>query len=386
MLYSLLFYCVVLALFEESSLCQRESHVGMVLVLGWLTLWLAISCPAVAFVTHRRCLAPPTKAHFAMVAPSGAYFVAGGLACMISHTVAVPFDVIKTRQQTSSTPVSLKQLIEAEGAGILLQGLGPTLLGYAVQGSLKYGFYELFKPALLLALHIGPGDSAVPALMLAGALSESIGSTALSPFEAARIRLVSNPSFAQGVLPCLNKIQRTEGTSALFFGLPAILAKQLPYTVVQLSSFETLSAAIAGTGVTTDRFAISVCSALVAAFLSSLASQPGDTLLSIVNKTARRSVLATSPAPVPPAAVSSISTSPSARDGKGIEAPPRGAEEVGPWTIIGDAIRDLGLRGLFRGTKARLLHVGVIVVSQLLIYDSIKAALGIPLPGGAGGH
>lgn len=354
------------------------------LVTWWIALWLAVACPAAAFVAHQRRLTPPHKADLAMVAPAGAYFIAGGLACMISHTVAVPFDVIKTRQQTSSTPVSLKQLIEAEGAGILLQGLGPTLLGYAVQGSLKYGFYELFKPALLLALHVGPGDSAVPALMLAGALSESIGSTALSPFEAARIRLVSNPSFAQGVLPCLQKIQRTEGTNALFFGLPAILAKQLPYTVVQLSSFETLSAVIAGTGVTSDRFAISVCAALVAAFLSSLASQPGDTLLSIVNKTARRSILA------PPAAISatvtSTSTSTSTRDGKGTEAPPRGAEEVGAWTIIGDAARDLGLRGLFRGTKARLLHVGVIVVSQLIIYDSIKAALGIPLPGGPGGH
>ena len=39
-------------------------------------------------------------------------------------------------------------------------------------------------------------------------------------------------------------------------------------------------------------------------------------------------------------------------------------------------------KGLFRGTQARLVHVGVIVVSQLLIYDSIKQSLGIPI----GGH
>jgi hypothetical protein len=29
--------------------------------------------------------------------------------------------------------------------GALLQGMGPTLVGFAIQGSLKYGFYDVFK-------------------------------------------------------------------------------------------------------------------------------------------------------------------------------------------------------------------------------------------------
>lgn len=280
---------------------------------------------------------------------------------MVSHTVAVPFDVIKTRQQTSSVPVSLRQLINEEGPGILLQGLGPTLLGYAIQGSLKYGFYEIFKPVFQHALHAAPGETSIVALMLAGAFAECIGSSCLSPFEAARIRLVANPGFVQGgVLPCLRKIQRDEGRSALFFGLPAILAKQVPYTVIQLSSFETLSSLMSGTHILEDRFTISVVSALAAAFLSSLASQPGDTLLSIVNKTARSSL-------APAAAIAG-----------GAAKPP--AAPVDAWSIIRDAVAELGVAGLFRGTQARLVHVGVIVVTQLLIYDGIKSALGISLP------
>ena len=287
---------------------------------------------------------------------------------MVSHAVAVPFDVVKTRKQTSSTPVSLQKLIEDEGLGILLKGLGPTLLGYAVQGSLKYGFYELFKTQLLGQLHFAPGEAApVLVLMLAGASAEVIGSTFLSPFEAARIRLVANPGFAPGLFECLRRISADEGKAALFFGLPAILAKQVPYTVIQLSSFESFSAALSGK--LSDRLTISVAAALAAAFLSSLASQPGDTLLSIVNKTARSSCAAKPATTASGTAdavdvVAATSTSPSAL------------------TIIAEAVNELGLQGLFRGTRERLVHVAVIVVTQLLIYDTIKAALGIPIAGG----
>lgn len=280
------------------------------------------------------------------------FFIAGGLACCISHVVAVPFDVIKTRQQTQTDPVSLQKLIKDEGVGILLKGTGPTFIGYAIQGSMKYGFFELFKG-------IFPLDGVLH-LMLSGAVAEIIGSSFLAPFEAVRIRLVSAPNFVDGgVLPCLKKIIATEGQGALFLGLPPILAKQIPFTVVQLSSFETLTGLIANSHLLDNqgRAAISTAAALVAAVFSSLASQPGDTLLSIVNKSSRIA-LATS-------------------SGGSASQPPSNSV-----AMMKDAAISLGLKGLFKGTKARLLHVGVIVVVQLLIYDSVKAALGIPI----GGH
>ena len=46
-----------------------------------------------------------------------------------------------------------------------------------------------------------------------------------------------------------------------------------------------------------------------------------------------------------------------------------------------EAYKEIGFKGLFKGTKARLLHVGVIVVSQLLVYDIIKASLGLQVTG-----
>jgi solute carrier family 25 phosphate transporter 3 len=199
--------------------------------------------------------------------------------------------------------------------------------------------------------------------MLAGGCAEVIASSFLSPFEAARIRLVSNPAFANGLVPCLRRISTEEGSGALFFGLPAILAKQVPYTILQLSTFDSFSTSISRSGLLADRFTISLIAALAAAVLFSLASQPGDTLLSIVNTKARSS-----------------SSSPSSSDSASASA--SDASSINALSIISEAVAELGFKGLFRGTQARLVHVGVIVVSQLLIYDSIKQSLGIPI----GGH
>ena len=44
-----------------------------------------------------------------------------------------------------------------------------------------------------------------------------------------------------------------------------------------------------------------------------------------------------------------------------------------------DRIDEVGFKGLFIGTKARLLQVGVIVVVQLVLYDFIKQLCGIPI-------
>jgi solute carrier family 25 (mitochondrial phosphate transporter), member 3 len=38
-----------------------------------------------------------------------------------------------------------RQVIQSEGAGALLTGVGPTFAGYFLQGAFKFGGYEFFK-------------------------------------------------------------------------------------------------------------------------------------------------------------------------------------------------------------------------------------------------
>ncbi len=38
-----------------------------------------------------------------------------------------------------------KDIVATEGIGFLLTGLGPTVIGYGLEGALKFGCYETFK-------------------------------------------------------------------------------------------------------------------------------------------------------------------------------------------------------------------------------------------------
>ena len=246
--------------------------------------------------------------------------------------------------------------------------MGPTLLGYAIQGSMKYGFYEIFKRFLFDTPALEHTDKII-VYMLAGAMAETIGSSFLAPFEACRIRLVADPKFANGLFPCFKKLIDNEGMQGLYRGLPAILVKQLPFTIVQLSMFETIKSYIynniifqLGNGSGDEyKFLISFVSATIAGIFASLASQPGDTLLSAVNKKSRAEVCATDN-------IIEIS-------GKSAAL----CEQTGVLDIMKENIEELGITGLFTGTKARLVHVVVMVVIQLLVYDYVKQLCGIPI-------
>lgn len=99
---------------------------------------------------------------------------------------------------------------------------------------------------------------------------------------------------------------------------------------------------------------ITIACALVAAFMATLASQPGDSLLSAINKV-KRVTSATDTA--------DNSTS--------------NSEQQNLLSLA----KSLGISGLYRGLNARLLHVSFIVVIQLTAYDYIKQLCGIPATG-----
>lgn len=300
-------------------------------------------------------------------ATSLAYFAAGGLAASFSHAVAVPIDVVKTKIQTEplvytgGIVVVGKKIIKNEGLQFLLQGLGPTISGYMIQGSLKYGFYEMFKTMLLQSHPEIFSDNTILLLITAAAAAETIGSSTLTPFEAARIRLVDNPDYADGLQGALAKMVEDEGFSGLFSSLIPILTRNVPYTMIQLALFETITRIIytelANEGITDAgvyKFAITSIGASIAAIFATLFSQPGDVLLTRFNQKMNS------------------------------ERMPQTLLR-GPVNTMIEGVQELGISGLFVGTKARLLQLYAIVVTQLLVYDSIKVAFGI-LPTGAGSH
>jgi hypothetical protein len=100
-----------------------------------------------------------------------------------------------------------------------------------------------------------------------------------------------------------------------------------------------------------ENAAVIIISALIASVLSSLASQPGDTLLSAVNKSFSKN------SDVIPAQNALSLTLDTMRS----------------------SIKSLGVRGLFVGAQVRMLHVITIVLTQLVVYDFLKETMGLPL-------
>jgi len=341
---------------QEPFFSKLKSKAFHFLVMGSLMIAAFEANAASATAAVPAPLVSVTPQAALTIAEYWRYFFAGGVCACLSHTVATPVDVVKTRQQTNPeryTGLSLsgvfRKITQEEGPAMLLKGIGPTALGYLFEGALKFGFYEFMKPIVFAATG---GQSKFLDFMISGIVAGSIASVALCPLEAARIRLVADPKFAKGLFDAIPKMMRERGAvQVLFAGLPAQMAKQVPYTVTKQVSFDFLTAKAYGLaaaiGIATaggfNKWAITLSSALIAAVLSTLTSQPGDMLLSAVNK------------------------------GNG--------ERLTTKEAAKKIYKKDGIRGLFRGTFARMIHVGTIVTFQLTIYDVVKQACGIPPTG-----
>lgn len=120
-----------------------------------------------------------------------------------------------------------RQIASLEGPGALLTGLGPTVGGYCLQGAFKFGGYEFFKArAVDLLGYPAAAENRNAVYLASAAAAEFLGDIALCPFESVRIRLVSQPGYADNFVGVLAKMAREEGFRGLYSGLGPILLKQ----------------------------------------------------------------------------------------------------------------------------------------------------------------
>lgn len=292
------------------------------------------------------------------------FALSGAICCGITHSSLVPVDVVKTRIQLEPTVynkgmvATFRKIISEEGSRALLTGFGPTLLGYSIQGAFKFGGYEVFKKFFIDQLGYDTASRYRNSIYMgSAAIAEFLADICLCPLEATRIRLVSQPNFANGLVGGFSRILKEEGIGSFYNGFTPILFKQIPYNIAKFLVFERASelyykivgpkeklSDAAVTGVT-------LLSGLTAGFAAAIVSQPADTLLSKVNK-------------VP-------------------KAP--GQSTVG---LLAQLLKELGFIGSFAGLPARLVMVGTLTSLQFGIYGSLKKALGCgpTIEIGGGGH
>jgi len=277
---------------------------------------------------------------------------AGAVCCAVTHGALTPVDVVKTRIQLSpeiynkGMLTAFGQVVKAEGAGALLTGVGPTFAGYFLQGAFKFGGYEFWKKQFigLVGKDKAPKYRTGIYLVSAG-VAEFFADVALCPLEATRIRMVSQPTFATGLVPGFLRLMREEGVLRGFYsGFFPILFKQIPYTMAKFVVYELAAEQIynvlppketLSNGTIT---AVNLGSGLFAGVCAAIISQPADTLLSKINK-----------------------------------------QKGGEGSIVSrlfSLAAQLGPRGLFLGLGARIVMVGTLTAGQFAIYGDIKRVLG----------
>lgn len=241
-----------------------------------------------------------------------------------------------------------RTIVAKEGASSLLTGFGPTAVGYLVQGGGKFAGYEFFKKKFIdLAGSTETATEHRTAIYLgASAAAEFFADIALCPLEATRIRLVSEPTYANGLVGGFTKMLKNEGVGAFYAGFGPILFKQIPYTMAKFVVFEKVAEAAFGIwpkntlsdGMQTT---VNLGSGLIAGFAAAIVSQPADTMLSKINKT-------------------------------------KGLPGEGTTSRLIKIAKELGLRGSYGGIGARLFMVGTLTAGQFAIFGDLKKVSFLP--------
>jgi solute carrier family 25 phosphate transporter 3 len=228
--------------------------------------------------------------------------------------------------------------------------LGPTAVGYFVQGWFKFGGVEYFKINIAKSL----GDEKAWQYrtwiyLAAAACAEFIADIFLCPLEATRIRLVSNPKFANGLISAFPKIIAQDGVLKGFYsGFGPILFKQVPYTMAKFAVQGAAAEAITkSSGIDMSKASdgtkmfVALSSGTIAGVAAAIISHPADTLLSLINK------------------------SPTAGGTGGI-----------PSRLVNLA-KEVGFKKLcLTGLGARCVMIGTLTAGQFAIFDITMAATG----------
>lgn len=298
---------------------------------------------------------------------------AGGICTFTAHTVLVPIDVIKTRIQINPSEYSgmvssFKKIRHEEGLKALVLGMGPTTVGYTLQGMAKFGIFEIFKKKI--SDHVGSSLSQKYKSMIyvsSSTMAELVASFVLCPWEAIRIRMVSQPKLFQqlNTFSGVRLVYRNEGLLGLYKGLGPVCFKQVPYTVTQLTVFSHLVDGFYNSVLPllsetrrykndlspTEQLAVSTGCGFIAGVASAVTSHPADTVLSIINAKA-----------------------------KGVKT--EIANKM-PSTVLG-ILKSLGWKGVWLGLGTRCAMVGTLSAVMFLTYDSAKVIFGLPTSSGIG--
>lgn len=276
--------------------------------------------------------------------------VGGILSCGLTHTAVVPLDLVKCRLQVDAAKYKnlfhgFKVTVAEEGARGLAKGWAPTFFGYSAQGAFKFGLYEVFK--IQYANMIGEENAYLYRTWVylgASASAEFFADIALSPLEAAKVKIQTTPGYANNMRQAMPKMMGEEGIAAFYKGLVPLWCRQIPYTMMKFACFERTVELLYKHVVPKPRadctkgeqLVVTFAAGYIAGVFCAVVSHPADVVVSKLNQA-------------------------------------KGSSAI-------DVAKKLGFMGMWNGLTPRIIMIGTLTALQWFIYDGVKVALNIPRP------
>jgi solute carrier family 25 phosphate transporter 3 len=286
-------------------------------------------------------------------------FFAGLFPCGLTHTLLTPLDVVKCRRQVY--PGEYKGLVQGlkivwskEGLRGLFLGWQPTIIGYSIQGSTKYGFYEIFKDQYS---RIFGKDFAqrhrTSGYLFSSAVAEVVADTLLCPWEKIKVRMQTSPpgTFPNQLAPAITTLNQ-EGLRGYYIGLLPVIMRQVPNTMVKFATYEnTVKFFYTHIFKKNKReygkftqLTVTFISGYVAGIFCCLVSNPADTIVSKINTM-------------------------------------KADKKVSLVSAVNQIYKEIGFLGLWRGLSTRIIMVGTLSALEWLIYDFFKTMAGLQTTG-----
>jgi solute carrier family 25 phosphate transporter 3 len=180
--------------------------------------------------------------------------------------------------------------------------------------------------------------------LAASASAEFFADIMLCPMEACKVRIQTQPGWANTLREGLPKLYGEEGIWGFYKGIVPLWCRQIPYTMMKFACFERTLEALYKFVVPkpraqctkSEQLVVTFCAGYIAGIFCAIVSHPADTIVSKLNQA------------------------------KG--------------SSVGEIVKKLGMMGLWKGLIPRIIMIGTLTALQWFIYDGVKVYFRLPRP------
>ncbi|RNF08058.1 mitochondrial carrier protein [Trypanosoma conorhini] len=259
--------------------------------------------------------------------------IAGGAAGFVEHFAMFPFDTIKTRIQSGSSPsiaAALRHVWRSEPLTHLYRGLLPILVSAVPSHGAYFGAYESAKRVF--------GEETNTSIMLSSSCAVAAHDTIATPFDVVKQRMqMDRTRRFTSSLRCAQHVLAEDGTRIFFVSLPTTILMNVPHYAAYWTVYEGfLSFLGGGRRDKENELAMEyVAAALLAGTTASIVSSPLDVAKTHLQLGKESRVL----------------------------------------SVFRNIIRTRGVRGFLAGVSARIMHTAPSGTLMMFTYEMTKKAL-----------